>query len=105
VRKRLLQRGGFEVRRMTGFCCRSPMLIAQLQESELRRAITGLDGNDEGAILRCGTKLACARLAAEPEAGLQKAVIAVNTAIYWQALRTAGIEDRIEGSGSLLESH
>jgi maleate isomerase len=45
------------------------------------------------------------RLAAEPEAGLQKAVIAVNTAIYWQALRTAGIEDRIEGSGSLLESH
>jgi maleate isomerase len=29
----------------------------------------------------------------------------VNTCTYWHALRSTGIEDRIEGFGSLLVEH
>lgn len=96
---------GFDVRRMKGLCCRSPMLIAHVQEPEMREAIVGLDGDDVDAIVQCGTNLACARLAAELEVQLAKPVIAVNTAIYWHALRHCGIEDRIDGWGRLLRAY
>jgi maleate isomerase len=29
----------------------------------------------------------------------------VNTCTYWHALRSSGVEDRIEGFGSLLMEH
>jgi maleate isomerase len=29
-------------------------------------------------------------------------VFAINTAIYWHALRQSGIEDKVDGFGSLL---
>jgi len=32
-------------------------------------------------------------------------VLAINTAIYWHALRSAGIMDQQAGFGSLLEKH
>jgi maleate isomerase len=32
-------------------------------------------------------------------------VVAINTAIYWHALRSAGIADRVAGFGTLLERH
>jgi maleate isomerase len=32
-------------------------------------------------------------------------VIAINTAIYWHALRESGIADRVTGFGSLLLDH
>jgi maleate isomerase len=35
----------------------------------------------------------------------RKPVIAINTAIYWNALRSNGIEDKIAGFGPLLERH
>lgn len=96
---------GYDVARMKGFCCRSPMLIAHVTENELREAIVAVDGDDVDAIVQCGTNLACARLAAQAEIWLGKPVVAVNTAIYWHALRTSGIEDRMDGWGSLLKSH
>ncbi|HAE50058.1 MAG TPA: arylmalonate decarboxylase, partial [Tistrella mobilis] len=36
------------------------------------------------------------------ETWLGKPVIAINTAIFWHALRAQGIDDRIDGWGSLL---
>ncbi len=36
---------------------------------------------------------------------LDKPVIAINTATYWHALRQNGINDRIQGFGSLLADH
>ncbi len=65
-------------------------------------AILEVDGPDVDAILQVGTNLAMARLAGIAEFWLDKPVLAINTATYWWALRQNGIEDKIEGFGSLL---
>jgi maleate isomerase len=43
------------------------------------------------------------KLCAAAELWLGKPVIAINTAIYWQALRMNRIMDKIPGFGRLLE--
>jgi maleate isomerase len=93
---------GFEVVRLDGLKCASPVLIAHVSEETLRDAIRRVDGPDVEAIVQVGTNLAMARLAATAEFWLQKPVIAINTATYWAALRGNGIADGIEGFGSLL---
>jgi maleate isomerase len=54
------------------------------------------------AIVQVGTNLAMARLAGIAEFWIDKPVIAINTAIYWHALRESGVTDRLSGFGSLL---
>ena len=93
---------GFEIVRLQGLQCASPVLIAHVSEETLRDAIRRVDGPDVEAIVQVGTNLAMARLAATAEFWLQKPVLAINTATYWAALRSNGIADRIEGFGSLL---
>jgi maleate isomerase len=96
---------GFEVVRLKGLKCTSPSLIAHVQENELRDALIELDGDDVEAIVQVGTNLAMARLAGEAEGWLDKPVLAINTAIYWYALRSNGISDSVPGFGSLLTDH
>ncbi len=96
---------GFDVKAVLGLKCRSPVLIAHTSEAQLRDAIKEVDGDDVDAIVQAGTNLAMARLAAVAEDWLQKPVIAINTATYWHALRTNGIEDKVQGFGSLLSVH
>ena len=57
------------------------------------------------AIVQVGTNLSMVRLAAAAELWLGKPVIAINTATYWHALRSMGINDKIEGYGALLSKH
>ena len=45
---------------------------------------------------------AMARLAGEAERWLKKPVVAINTATYWYAMRANGMDDIIDGFGSLL---
>ena len=96
---------GYEVVRLKGVKCRSPVLIAHVSEKELRDAIIEVDGPDVEAVIQVGTNLAMARLAAIAEFWLDKPVLAINTATYWWALRRNGIADKIEGFGSLLIEH
>lgn len=96
---------GFEVGRLVGLKCVSPVAIAHVSEAELRDAILAVDAPEIDAIIQVGTNLAMARLAPEAERWLKKPVVAINTAIYWHALRASGIDDRIEGWGPLLEVH
>ena len=96
---------GFEVVRLLGLKCASPVLIAHVPAKELRDAILAVDGPDIEAVIQVGTNLAMARLAGIAELWLGKPVIAINTATYWRALRTNGIADRIDGFGSLLSEH
>jgi maleate isomerase len=42
------------------------------------------------------------RLSTMAEFWLSKPVIALNTATYWHALRTCGIDDKVRGFGRLL---
>jgi maleate isomerase len=96
---------GFDVVRLKGLKCVSPVLIAHVTERELRDAIREVDGPEVEAIIQVGTNLAMARLAATAEFWLDKPVLAINTATYWWALRSSGIADRIDGFGSLLLDH
>jgi maleate isomerase len=103
--RRSLTDSGFEVINLLGLKSNSPMLMAHESPERLRRAVREVDDPSVELILQVGTNLAFARVAAEAERWLGKPVLAVNTCTYWQALRTSGIEDRIDGFGSLLMEH
>jgi len=96
---------GFEIVRLKGLKCASPVLIAHVPERELRDAILEVNGPDVDAVIQVGTNLAMARLAGIAEFWLDKPVLAINTCIYWWSLRQNGIDDKIEGFGSLLLEH
>ena len=96
---------GFDVVRLKGLRCASPVLIAHVTERELRDAIGEVNGPEIEAIIQVGTNLAMARLAAMAEFWLVKPVLAINTATYWWALHRNGIADKIDGLGSLLLEH
>jgi maleate isomerase len=96
---------GFEVINLLGLKSNSPLLMAHESPERLRRAVREVDDPSVELILQVGTNLAFARVAAEAEHWLGKPVLAVNTCTYWQALRANGIEDRIDGFGSLLMEH
>lgn len=102
---RFFEESGFEVARIKGLKCESPVKIAHVSETELRDALLELDGDDIDGIVQVGTNLAMARLAGQAEVWLKRPVVAINTAIYWHALRSSGITDRMSGFGALLEKH
>lgn len=103
--RRAFTDGGFEVINLLGLKCNSPLLMAHESPERLRRAVREVDDSSVELILQVGTNLAFARVAAEAEHWLGKPVLAVNTCTYWQALRASGIEDKIDGFGSLLMEH
>jgi maleate isomerase len=103
--RRFLTDCGFEVVRLKGLRCPGPGAIAHVSERELRDALIVVDGPDVDALLQVGTNLAMARLAGLAEFWLDKPVLAINTATYWWALRQNGIDDKIDGFGSLLLEH
>ncbi len=102
---RFFEESGYQVKRIKGLKCESPVKIAHVQEPELRAALQELDGDDIDGLVQVGTNLAMARLAAQAEVWLERPVVAINTAIYWHALRASGITDKVSGFGSLLERH
>lgn len=101
--RRYLEEAGFTVLRDRCLRCPSWTGIAAVQTPAIRACFRELDGDDVDAILQVGTNLSAVRLAAAAELWLGKPVIAINTAIYWHALRGNGISDRIAGFGRLLE--
>ena len=98
---------GFEVVRDIYLQCKSWTAIAEVPPDLLREKLIELNGNgrDVDAIVQVGTNLAMARLAGIAEFWLDKPVLAINTCIYWWALRENGITDKIDGFGSLLLEH
>jgi len=82
--------------------CTSWIAIAEVTTKRLRDTIQQLDGDDIDAIVQVGTNLSMARFAEAAEIWLDKPVIAINTATYWHALRTNGIEDKKPGFGRLM---
>ena len=96
---------GFEVVNLLGLKCKSPVLIAHESKKTLRDAIDRVNRGKVDAVVQVGTNLAMAEVAAMAEFWLDKPVIAINTAIYWHALRQYGIKDKVYGWGSLLAQH
>lgn len=99
--RRFFEDQGYEVVNLVGLKSPSPMLIAHESKQKLKRAaIAVADGVD--AVIQCGTNLAFAEVAAAAELWLEKPVIAINTATYWHALRSMGLNDQIDGFGRLM---
>lgn len=96
---------GYDVVALKGLRCNSPVNIAHVSERELRDAVLEVNAPSVEAIVQVGTNLAMARLAGIAEFWLDKPVLAINSAIYWHALRESGLQDRIHGYGSLLSEH
>jgi maleate isomerase len=96
---------GYDIVKLKGLKCTSPMLISHVSERELRDAINEVNGPDVDAIVQVGTNLAMARVAGVAEFWLDKPVLAINTATYWWALRQNGINDPIPGYGKLMMEH
>lgn len=96
---------GFEVVQVKGLKCASPRLIAHVQPDELIAACKDVDDRQVECIIQVGTNLAFGKVAAEAERWLGKPVLAINTCTYWHALRANGIDDKIDGYGSLLIDH
>jgi maleate isomerase len=101
--RRYFTESGFDVVRDVCLQCPSWTAIAEVPPEALRTTLLELDGPDVDAILQVGTNLSMMRLAAAAELFLAKPVIAINTATYWHALRSNGINDKIPGLGRLLE--
>lgn len=91
------------VRAMTILRDGPPKRFSKITADEICRTLQAVDGRDVSAIVQFGANVPMARLAAEAERWLNKPVIAVNTATYWQALRSRGIQDKVAGYGQLLE--
>ncbi len=94
---------GFEVVRLKGFKCPSPMAIAEVSLDDIRKSLHELDGDDVDALVQVGTNLAGMRVAAETEPLLGKPVLSINAVTYWHALRALKIDDRVSGCGRILE--
>lgn len=103
--QRFFEESGYRVARIQGLKCASPVQIAHVPPETLRAAAAELDGDDVDAVIQVGTNLAMAQLAAQMEGERGKPVLAINSCIYWHALRRNGIADRMPGWGSLLEKH
>lgn len=96
---------GFEVVAVKGLRCPHAIAIAEVTERQLMDAIGEVDDAGVDAIVQCGTNLCMSQLADEAERWLDKPVVAINAATWWMALRDNGIEDKLQGFGSLLREH
>jgi maleate isomerase len=96
---------GFEVAGVHGLKCATATSIAGTTPEEMIAAFRAVDGDDVDLLVQAGTNLPGAKVAARLEAELGKPVLSINTITAWHAYRANGINDKIEGFGSLLLDH
>jgi maleate isomerase len=96
---------GYEVADVHGLRCDTATSIASVTPEEMVTAFQQVDGDDVDLLIQAGTNLAGAKVAADLEAKIGKPVLSINTITAWHAYRTNGIDDEIDGFGSLLLEH
>lgn len=77
--------------------------IAHATAVELEEAFDAVCAAGARTVVQVGTNVAAADLVAGAEERLGVPVIAINVALYWHALRLAGIPDRLSGYGQIFE--
>jgi maleate isomerase len=87
------------------FLSTSTVAIAKVSPTQVRDAIAANDSDRAELIMQVGTNLRMAKLAAAAEWWIGKPVLHINTVLAWEAMRAHGIEDRVDGFGSLLSEH
>jgi len=96
---------GCEVVKMRALQYETGHAIAQTPADVIRSSLAELNDAKTDAILQVGTNLPTARIANEAEFWLKKPVLSVNVVDYWHTLRTLGIDDRLDGFGTLLRDY
>lgn len=96
---------GFEIVKLIGLKCETPLAIAAQPEEVIVDALKTLAREDVDVIIEPGTNMPTGHIAAEAERWLGKPVLACNTVTYWHTLRSLGINDRAAGFGPLLEHY
>jgi maleate isomerase len=76
--------------------------LARVSATTIHDALCALDGYGAEIIVQFGAALPTMRVAAEAEQELGIPVLAANSVLYWHALRSCGIDDKITGCGRLL---
>ncbi len=94
---------GYDVSSMVHLRCGGPVVIAHATRAQLRAGLQQLVDEGADAIVQFGANLPMGKFAAIAEAWLERPVICVNVATYWHALRSNGIDDKVEGYGALME--
>lgn len=97
-----IEAGGFEVIAIAGTEAPSLPEICETPLQQIRDLVKRLAEYDCDAIARVGTALPVIGLIDELERESGKVIVACKAAVYWQALRVAGISDPIPGYGRLL---
>jgi maleate isomerase len=102
---RYLSESGFSPRALVSLRRPSNLEISHADEVMLRGGLDELVAAGCDIILQVGTNLAMSDLVEMESARIGMPIISINTALYWQALRRMGIDDRITGFGPLLAGH
>ena len=79
--------------------------IAEVSKETLYKLVKAVDRPESEAIFISCTSLHTIELIKFLEADLQKPIITSNQATFWNMLRLAGVKDKIEGFGQLLEKY
>lgn len=98
-----VEEAGFEVVAIKGTEAPSLPEICETPLDDIRSVFRQVAEVDCDAILQVGTALPVVGLIDELEAQTSRPIVACNAAVYWQALRAAGITDPVTGFGRLLK--
>ena len=94
---------GFEVTAMHGLHRPALDEIANTPPDEIRAAFAALPLDAIDTLVQVGTGLPMLPLIATLEQELARPVVAANLAVYWEALRSAGVSVRVPGAGRLFD--
>lgn len=96
---------GVEVAAIRGLRCPTATAIAEVPPRQIANACREVAVSGAEAIVQVGTNLSAVRLADSADSWLGIPMIAINAAIWWSALRKAGLPDVLDGFGPLLARH
>jgi maleate isomerase len=103
---RYLREAGFEPIRDTRIPgCTDTLSIANVKPEQIEQALREVDGPEVEALVQIGTNLPMVHFVEQAERRHGKPVLAINAVLFWDALRRLGIEDRLNGFGSLVREH
>ena len=100
-----LQNVGFELLNVQGLNLSYDTQITSVKPSFISKFAKSIDHSDAEAIfLSCGA-FRTLDVIEEIEQATGKPVVTSNQSMMWNCLRMAGIEDRIDGYGTLFRDH
>ncbi|MEN9063131.1 maleate cis-trans isomerase family protein [Ponticoccus litoralis] len=100
-----MEDAGFEISAIRGLNLDKDADMVRVSPRAIGRLAAAVDRPDaEAVFVSCGA-LRTLDIVEELEKELGKPVICSNQAMMWDVLRLAGLDDRIEGYGTLLRAH